>query len=429
MSAPSPYRPTGYLLRTNEVALKGQNRGKFEELLIRNARKVLEQLSGPLPAETRLSRSHGRVLAYGIAPEVAAVAFARVFGVSGVNPLRIVETRTADIIEGALAELHAYVARAGVPATFRVETRRSEKEIPETSEQLNRALGSAALALYPSLKVSLKDPALTLGIEVRRGRSFIWTEQWSAPGGLPVGCNSPVLALLSGGLDSPVAAIRLLRRGCPVRFVHFSGEPFVGPEPLEKVEDLVRLVNRYQPAPQPLYVIPFGKIQEEVALATNPKLRTLLYRRLMFRIAGRLAEANGLRALATGESVGQVASQTLDNLAVINRASPMVVLRPLLGMDKEEIIRDARRWGTYETSIRPGIDCCTLFADRHPALRASELLIADQEKRIDIESVIQRALASVEVRQAAPKGTARSGSAPKRTWSSPTSNPAPPPTS
>ncbi len=381
-----------YLLRYHEVALKGQNRGKFEDLMMRNARKAVELIAGKQP-ELKILRSHGRVLAFGVAPEIAAQAFTKVFGITGLSPLRIVETSTPALIDGAVAEFEAYVARAGLPSSFRVTTRRSEKAVPETSEELNRRIGSAIQARHPGLRVELKSPALTLGVEIRDERSFIWSERISGAGGLPVGCNSPVLALMSGGLDSPVAAIRMLRRGCPVSFIHFSGEPFVGPAPLEKVEDLVRLVNRYQPAAKPLVVVPFGKIQEEIALATNPKLRTILYRRMMFRIAGRVAQTQGIQALVTGESMGQVASQTLDNLSVINRASPHVVLRPLLGMDKDEIIGEAKRWGTFETSIRPGIDCCTLFSDRHPAIRANPHIVEEQERCFDVEALVERALA------------------------------------
>jgi thiamine biosynthesis protein ThiI len=172
----------------------------------------------------------------------------------------------------------------------------------------------------------------------------------------------------------------------------------VGEEGLEKVEDLVRIVNRYQPEPEPLHVIYFGKIQEKIALVTNPKMRTILYRRMMIRIANRLAKTIKAKALVTGESLGQVASQTVENLATINAVSELPILRPLITFDKDEIIERAHKWGTFETSIRPASDCCTLFADRHPCLRASLALIEQQETRFSVMNLVEEALASLETR-------------------------------
>jgi thiamine biosynthesis protein ThiI len=184
-----------------------------------------------------------------------------------------------------------------------------------------------------------------------------------------------------------------------VHFLHFYGTPFVGAEVLEKIEDLVRLVNAYQPFPRTLVVVPFGKIQETMALATSPKIRTILYRRMMMRIGSRIARRMKLHALVTGESLGQVASQTLENLSVINAASDLPVLRPLLGHDKDEIVEEAHRMGTFATSVRPGLDCCTLFADRHPAIRVNAELVAEEEAKLDIEGLIARALEGVEIKK------------------------------
>ncbi len=219
-------------------------------------------------------------------------------------------------------------------------------------------------------------------------------EKIRGEGGLPVGTNGRVLSLLSGGLDSPVAAIQILRRGSPCSFIHFYGTPFVGEEVLEKIEDLVRIVNRYQPDPQPLHIVPFGKIQEKIALATNPKMRTVLYRRMMVRISCALARRLKAQALVTGESLGQVASQTLENMSTINAVANLPILRPLIGYDKDQIIEEAQKRGTYETSIRPAVDCCTLFADRHPSIRTTLPLIEEQEAKFPVQEFVEEALAN-----------------------------------
>jgi thiamine biosynthesis protein ThiI len=188
-----------------------------------------------------------------------------------------------------------------------------------------------------------------------------------------------------------------MKRGATVHYLHFYGTPFVGEEALNKVISLAKIANRYQPDPQPLLVVPFGKLQEKIALVTNPKMRTLLYRRMMVRIASMLAERMGAQALITGESLGQVASQTIENMTAINSVTRTMILRPLIGMDKSEIILRAKQWGTYQAAIGPGDDCCTLFADRHPSIRASESLLAEQESRLPIEEMTLEAVNSVEI--------------------------------
>ena len=208
-----------------------------------------------------------------------------------------------------------------------------------------------------------------------------------------------MLTLISGGLDSPVAAIRALKRGAVSAFVHFHGAPFVGPEALEKVEGLVRIVNRYQPDPRPLHVVPFGNIQEKIALATNPKLRTVLYRRMMVRIAARLARRLGAEALVSGESLGQVASQTLCNLTSINAVAELPILRPLIAFDKLEIINEAKLRGTHDLSIVPAADCCTLFADRHPSIAVTDQAARAEEALFALRELEEKAFSSIEVRR------------------------------
>ncbi len=386
------------LIRYHEIALKKGNRSWFEERLVNNLRKLIQRAVGkdePLD----IQRVQGRIIVTCEWSPKIQEALSRAFGIISYSPARLVETRL-DLISGqAIEEVRAYLQKHPETRTFRVFTRRTEKALPQTSMEIDREVGGAVLSSFPQLKVDLGAPQLTLGVELRHGRSYLWTEKLPGPKGLPVGSNGHLLSLLSGGIDSPVAAVQVLKRGATTSFVHFYGTPFVGEEVLAKVEDLARLVNRFQPSPHPLHVVPFGKIQEKIALVTNPKMRTLLYRRMMVRIAGELSRKLGAQGLVTGESIGQVSSQTIENIAIIDQSAELPILRPLVTWDKDEIIDFAQKIGTYETSIRPGVDCCTLFADRHPSLRANPALIAEQESRYSIPDLIQEAIGSIEIRR------------------------------
>jgi thiamine biosynthesis protein ThiI len=387
------------LLRYHEIALKGANRAWFEERLLINTRKLLARALGP-DARISLKKQQTRVLLETDRDGPALQeALTRVYGIESFSSIRKVETDRETIVRAAVEEFNAYLSSHPMPESFRVRTRRSEKVVVDDATDLDAQIGAAIQDLHPRLRVELRKPAFTLGIELRLPKTWIFTSRGEGPGGLPVGTNGKLLTLISGGLDSPVAAAQVLKRGSPTAFVHFYGAPFVGEDVLEKVEDLVRLVNRYQPEPQPLLVVPFGKIQEKIALGTHPKFRTILYRRMMLRIAEAMAHRLKALGLVTGESIGQVASQTIENMATINAAARMPVLRPLVTWDKQEIVDAAKRLGTYETSIRPGIDCCTLFADRHPAIRASTLAVEEQEKLLPMEELLQEALAGVLVRR------------------------------
>lgn len=390
------------LLRYHEVALKGANRRWFEDKLAGNtARMIARELnpSDPAAARVEIKRQHGRILIESEWNESIRAALGRVFGLSSFSPIRKVPTDRDAIKKAAVEEIDEYLRRHGMPKNFRVTSRRSDKVFPETSTDIDHWVGAAVHEKHPELKLELKKPELVLGVEIHFNHSFLWTEKIPGQGGLPVGGNGRVLSLISGGLDSPVAAIQVLRRGSPTSFIHFYGTPFVGEEALTKVEDLVGIVNRYQPEAQPLHVVPFGKIQEKIALATNPKMRTLLYRRMMVRVSCALARKIRAHALITGESLGQVASQTVENMAQINAVADMPILRPLITYDKDEIIAQARKWGSYETSILPAADCCTLFADRHPTIRGSAEAVAEQEARFPVNELVQEALDSIETRK------------------------------
>ena len=244
-------------------------------------------------------------------------------------------------------------------------------------------------------RVDLGAPDLAIGVELLPDRVFFTLGKEPGRGGLPTGTSGPVLCLLSGGIDSPVAAYRLMKRGCRVRFVHFHAYPILSRASLDKTREIAGLLTRHQLRSR-LYSVRFGDIQRTIVLSVPPSLRVVLYRRMMMRIAERLAGACGARALVTGDSVGQVASQTIENLAVINDVVSLPVLRPLIGFDKEEITQEARRLGTYPISIIPDQDCCTLFVPRRPATRARPQEVERAERNLPVAELVDRAAADVE---------------------------------
>jgi len=296
-----------------------------------------------------------------------------------------------------LAALKAGVVALLAPLSFesfRISTRRAYKQFPMNSEAINREVGAAVLA-DRQVAVDLEQPELTVHVEVLPREIYYSIQREPGPGGLPVGVSGRVMALLSGGIDSPVAASRLLKRGCLVSFAHFHSVPFLDGASRDKAVELARLLARSQGISR-LFLVPFGEIQREVVAAAPSPLRIVLYRRLMGRIAERLALRERAQALVTGESLGQVASQTLDNLAVIEEAVGLPILRPLIGSDKEEIVQQARRLGSYEISIRPDQDCCRFFVPRHPATCSSLEEVRDAEAAFDVDGLVRRGLEAAE---------------------------------
>jgi thiamine biosynthesis protein ThiI len=247
--------------------------------------------------------------------------------------------------------------------------------------------------LASGAKVDLSNPDLTIYIEVLPDEAFIYFEKIQGPGGLPVGVSGTVICLLSGGIDSPVAAYRMMKRGCRVVFVHFHSQPFADRTSQEKATELARLLTRYQYASR-LYVVPFGETQQEVVARTAGRFRVLVYRRLMLRMAEEIARKEGAQALVTGESLGQVSSQTLENIAAIEEAATLPILRPLIGMDKEEITQQARQIGSYEISTIPDQDCCSMFMPRQVVTRATDDEISFTERTLDLKPLVQRALSA-----------------------------------
>lgn len=381
------------LVRYAELGLKGGNRSMFESALCRNIKSAVEPIS-----KVRVERSRGRITVF---PERRVEAVARrlrdVFGIASISPCVGVEATPEAIVRAARPVLDAALADfAGQDdVTFRVRTTRAEKRFPMVSNDLDRYVANAILTPEDPLTVRLKHPTITLGIDVRPERAYLFARRLPGPGGLPVGTLGKVICLISGGIDSPVAAWMAMKRGCRVSYVTFHSYPYIGEASKKKVVDLVRQLARYQPRSR-LYVAPFTEIQEAIRDSAPPPYRTVLYRRMMQRIASRLAGRSKARALVTGESLGQVASQTLENMTCIENAAAFPVLRPLVTFDKHETIEVAKRIGTFELSCLPEPDCCTVFMPDHPVIRGREEDCREAEERLDVPGLVERAVRGVE---------------------------------
>jgi thiamine biosynthesis protein ThiI len=281
------------------------------------------------------------------------------------------------------------------PASFRVSVRRADKRFPMTSPQLEREIGGR-IKEARGWHVNLGRPELTIYVEMLTDEAFYSFGKERGAGGLPVGASGRVACLLSGGIDSPVAAWRMMRRGCRVVFVHFHSYPILSRASQEKARELVQILTQYQYRSR-LFLVPFGEIQQRVVLAVPPPLRVVIYRRLMMRIAEAIGRRAGAMALVTGEVVGQVASQTVENLTSIDEVASQPVLRPLIGMDKDEITEQAQRLGTYPVSIIPDQDCCTLFTPRHPATKARRADVLRAEAALPVQEIVDQAVGAAAV--------------------------------
>jgi thiamine biosynthesis protein ThiI len=371
---------TAAIVHYHEISLKRGNRPLFLRQLHQNLLRAIEDL-GPVD----LIQLSGRVmldLSRHPDPRLLPERLARVAGVANFA----LAIRTGVSREALRAAVEQAIAGRAF-GSFRITARRAFKTFPMTSVELNRDLGAHVLALRPDVRVSLEHPELN--------EAFVYCDPLPGAGGLPVGTGGTVAALLSGGIDSPVAAWRLMRRGCRVVFVHFHSAPYLPDLSRGKARELVARLTQWQYYSR-LFIVPFGEIQREVVLAVPPPFRVVVYRRLMVRIAERLARHAGALALVTGESLGQVASQTLHNLTRIDEVAGMPILRPLIGMDKLEITAQAHALGTYEISIEPDADCCTLFTPRHPATRIEADAIAALEARLDLERLVTQGVEAAE---------------------------------
>ncbi len=374
--------------RYHEVALKGGNRWRFVEQIKQNLRAIF--------ADYKLGRmrSLGPRLMLELPDELPDdVAIERARCIFGLQNFSLSYPVALDI--EAMKRAAVERARQWPARTFRVTARRDYKRFPMNSMEIDREVGAAVVEAL-GLRVDLEHAELNISIEVLPEGAYVSAGKLAGAGGLPVGIAGRAITLLSGGIDSPVAAYRMMKRGLRMNFVHFHAHPLVSTASRDKAKELAAHLTRYQ-AHSTLMLVPFGAFLRVIVAQTLRPLRVVLYRRFMMRIASALARSSGATVLVTGESLGQVASQTLENMMVIERAASMPILRPLVGMDKNEIITEARRLGTFETSIIPDEDCCTLFVPAHPETRANLAEVEQTEARFDIERMVADAVRATEV--------------------------------
>jgi thiamine biosynthesis protein ThiI len=367
------------IVHYHEVSLKRGNRPLFLRHLARNLERATADV-GPV----RLRQLSGRImldLAGNPSPETVRDRAARVCGVASVA----LASRVPSVVD-AMKDVVGQLVDGRTFRSFRITARRAFKTYPLTSVELNRELGSFVVD-RTGARVDLHHAELEVHVEVMPDETFIYLDRVAGPGGLPVGASGTVAALLSGGIDSPVAAWRMIKRGCRAVLVHFHSAPYLPDTSQRKARALAEQLTQWQYRSQ-LYLVPFGEIQREIVLSVPGPARVVVYRRMMVRIAEAIARQVGALALVTGESLGQVASQTLQNIARIDEVATMPVFRPLIGTDKLEITAEAQRLGTFEISIEPDQDCCTLFTPRHPATRMSEEATRAVEAGLDIPRLV-----------------------------------------
>jgi thiamine biosynthesis protein ThiI len=401
---PPGFVPTHVVVHYNEVGLKGRNRPWFEDKLMRNIRKAVaatfrESGVEPMASQITVRRRFGRLLVeLGRGRDDAAAvlhptldAVRRTFGVAYTLP--VVE------LPPDLAELRSVVGKSVAGAkgvrTFAVKCKRSTKGFPFTSMEVQRDLG-AHVVQQTGWTVNLDEPDCIIRVECVNNRLFVGFSRVEGPGGLPTGIAGKVACLLSGGIDSPVAAYRLLRRGATAVYVHFHSHPHTGVESQEKVQELARLVQPPGTRSR-LYMVPFADLQRRITAGCSAPLRIVIYRRFMLRAAEEVARKERALALVTGENLGQVASQTLENLQVIDASVFLPVLRPLIGLDKLEIIAEAQKIGTYDVSVEPHDDCCSFLQPRNPATYSTAEELVHEEERFDVSEEARRLVQSSEI--------------------------------
>lgn len=388
-------QPEFILCHYNEIALKGNNRKFFEAKLVANL-KI--QLTSAAPGCFEyVKKISGSILIKlnqtGIANQAKiSQALSCTFGLANFS-FAFNASQDLDTLKQACWQM----LQNKEFETFRITTQRSNKNYPLTSEELNRQIGAYVYEkLNGQKKVSLKNPQVNCHLTIVNEHALVYAEKTKGPGGMPVGTNGKVMALLSGGFDSPVAAWQLLKRGAQLRFVHFHSMPYTSKASIEKIQALVQKLSNFQAA-QKIYLVPFADAQKQIMLHTPAKFRVIIYRRMMLRIAQELARREKCLALVTGDSLGQVASQTLENIRAVNEASDLPVFRPLIGLDKEEIMQKAQQIGTYAISILPHDDCCTRLMPKNPETRAVLQEVLDAEKNLDAENLIRETLVKTEL--------------------------------
>ncbi len=369
------------MIRYGELALKGKNRDQFEETLMRNVKHILRPFF-----KIKVRRNYGRMYVELNGEDHVEITerLQRVFGITSLSPTVVIQPSDDTLKDAALELIRSLPA---VPATFRVETRRADKRYPMSSMEISRLIGGHILRNVPEIKVDLHQPQVVISVEIRSEGTFLSCERIPASGGLPVGASGKVMLLLSGGIDSPVAGWMMLKRGVTLEAIHFHSYPFTSERALEKVRDLAHKLTRWGGTVR-LHVVPFTEIQTKIRERCPEDYTITIMRRFMMRIAEQVAKRSGALALATGESLGQVASQTLESMNTINDVIRTPVLRPLIGMDKHEITEIARKIDTFELSILPYEDCCTIFTPKKPVTRPKPAIAERFEQQLDVEALV-----------------------------------------
>ncbi|MBR1483001.1 MAG: tRNA 4-thiouridine(8) synthase ThiI [Ruminococcus sp.] len=381
------------LLKDGEIVLKGQNRRQFEDILKRNLRHALEDL-GRFEITSAQSTIYIRPLSDDVDFDEACDRVSRVFGIVSFSRAAMCEEKT---MESVLATAPVYLEKILRGAkTFKVEAKRSDKKFPLRSPDICRETGGLLLSKFPHLRVDVHNPDVTVYVEIRDFGAYIHADPIRGAGGIPVGTGGRAAILISGGIDSPVAAYMMAKRGIKLTAIHFASPPYTSRRAEEKVVRLLEKVSRYA-GPIRMYTVPFTKLQEKLRDDCPEELFTIIMRRLMMQISERIAKQRECAALITGESLGQVASQTIGALGCTDEATSMVVFRPLIGMDKQEIINIAYKIDTYETSIEPYEDCCTVFTPRHPRTKPILKFVKRAQEQAGFEPLVEEALQNLKI--------------------------------
>lgn len=378
------------MIKNGEIALKGLNRRSFEDMLVRNIRWRLKNV-GNFKITKAQSTMYIEPQDDGIDFEEAVDKLSKVFGIAAFTRALVVEKDMDIIQEHAVSYMKDILPYA---KTFKVAAKRSDKKFPLNTPQLQQVLGGVLLDAYPHLKVDVHNPEVCVTVEIRDFGAYIHAGQIQGAGGMPVGSSGKALILISGGIDSPVAAHMMAKRGVLLHAIHFVSPPYTSDRALQKVEDLCEIASEYAGRIQ-FHCVNFTKIQEAIKNNCPEELFTIIMRRLMMEISIKVAEKNDLKALITGESLGQVASQTMGAIATTDDVCSIPVFRPVIGMDKNEIIDIARKIGTFDTSILPFEDCCTVFTPKHPKTNPVLQNVRDAQNCFDFAPLIDEAVANI----------------------------------
>ncbi len=382
-----------FIVRCGEVALKGMNKPYFEKMLVNRIKKLLKKFDN-----VEAYRQEGLIFVRADKkhdPEMIIGEISKVFGVASISPALECESELNSIGEAAVALMMDLIEKKGI-RTFKVDAKRADKSFPVKSPEIARIIGAKVLVGCKVLKVDVHNPDCVLFVDLRRDKSYVFEQKISGFGGLPLGTNGKGMVLLSGGIDSPVAAWMMAKRGMLIEAVHFHSYPYTSERAQEKVEDLARIIAQYCGRFK-MNVINLLPIQEQIVENCPEEETTILVRRFMMRIAEKIAQKSDCTMLITGENLGQVASQTAEALVVTDATVNMPVMRPLIALDKVDIISKAKEIGTFETSIMPYEDCCTVFLPKHPATKPKLEKILESESKLDVDALVEAAVAKTEV--------------------------------